>query len=176
MNSIQRLQRNGRILVSACVLALPFLLQQADALPIYRWVSPSGVVSFGDHVPKGAQNVQKIGEQSPPPPIPSPTAPPKVQSSQHREQQAQQQVAKDEELAAKLNLLRALESYLGQRQPQVIHEDRGPSLFLYPPYPYPPRPPLRPRPPRPLPSKPVPDNGLPQIPPWYTGPWPRQGP
>ena len=162
----------SRILLRACLLALPVLALQADALPIYRWVSPSGVVSYGNQPPNGAKDVHKVGEQSPTPPSPPPPVP--MMQQPPEQYQAQRQIAKDQELAAKLNLLRALENYLGQRQPRIIHEDRGPSLFLYPPYPYPP---ARPRPPPPRPPQvSPPDNGLPQIPPWYTGPWPRQTP
>ncbi|MEY2342057.1 DUF4124 domain-containing protein [Acidithiobacillus sp. IBUN Pt1247-S3] len=169
----KRIVRTGGILLSACLLALPVLATQADALPIYRWVSPSGVVSYGNQPPKGAKDVHKVGEQSPTPPTP----PPPVVQKPEEQHRAQQQIAKDQELAAKLNLLRALENYLGQRQPQIIHEDRNPSLLLYPGYPYPPYPPTRPRPPRPRPPQAPPiNNGLPQIPPWYTGPWPRQTP
>ncbi|MBU2754290.1 DUF4124 domain-containing protein [Acidithiobacillus sp. CV18-2] len=158
------------VLMSACWLAMPVLAPSALALPIYRWVSPEGVVSFGNRPPKDARDVQKIGEQSP---ISATPPAPVVMQPARKAEQTEQKIARDEELAAKLNLLRALENYLGQRQPQIIHEDRGPSLFLYPSYPYQPHPgPPRPRPPQ----SPTVNNGLPQIAPWYTGPWPRQTP
>jgi hypothetical protein len=152
-----------------CFLILILLAPplSVSAATIYRWVSPSGAVSYGDQPPSGSHQVQKIVPQPAPPPPPAQPQAPKPDDKL----QAEKQIAKEELLAARLRLLSILEA--NARPPVVIHEEQSPPLLYVPVQPYPhfwQRPPVPPRRP------PVLSNGLPSIPPWYTGPWPRQTP
>ncbi|MCE5393488.1 MAG: DUF4124 domain-containing protein [Acidithiobacillus sp.] len=157
------------------LLTAPWIQGQA----IYRWVSPTGVVSYGNQPPKDARQVHKIGEESPPAPVAATHS--QSESKHSATEHTDQEVAKENALAARLNLLSALQNYANSQQaPRVIHVDRQPGLLFFPAYPYDVTPGvgLRPaQPPRPHPvAPPQPNNGLPPIPPWYTGPWPRQTP
>ncbi|MBU2781578.1 DUF4124 domain-containing protein, partial [Acidithiobacillus caldus] len=57
--------------VLAIALGLVCTSSGLMAGPIYRWVSPGGVVSFGDHPPPTARDLRRIHTVPAPPPSPS---------------------------------------------------------------------------------------------------------
>ena len=83
----------------------------ASGAPIYRWVSPNGVVSYGDRPPRGAQKIQAI---PPAPPAPPPIAPTK--SGPTAKEEAPSRASEARAAIARLNLLAAMNNYQNSLQ------------------------------------------------------------
>ncbi|WCE94030.1 DUF4124 domain-containing protein [Acidithiobacillus ferriphilus] len=78
---------------------------------IYRWVSPSGVVSYGNQPPRGARKIQTI------PPAPSPTASTRTNPGPTAAEEApSSKTSKAQTAIARLNLLAALNNYQNSLQ------------------------------------------------------------
>lgn len=160
------LQLISGVLLIACLE----LTTTVNANPIYRWISPSGVVSYGIQPPSNADGVKKIDLlPAPPAPPPSKKAPQKAEKNFREEKE----IARERVLAARLQLLSALEGTLATRTPVIIHDDRN-SPLLYEPFLPSPGVMHPAAPPMARPSPAPPQNGLPTIPPWETGPLPHQ--
>ncbi len=80
----------------------------ASGNPIYRWVSPNGVVSYGDRPPRGAQKIQAI------PPAPPPIAP--TRSGPAAKEEAPSGASEAQAAIARLNLLAAINNYQNSLQ------------------------------------------------------------
>ena len=84
----------------------------AQADPIYRWVSPSGVISYGDQPPPDARKLQELPPALPPVPAPSqkrqPAPSPKPSTEGNKALTAME----------RLNLLTAINNYQRSLQPQ----------------------------------------------------------
>ncbi|MDA8246009.1 DUF4124 domain-containing protein [Acidithiobacillus sp.] len=78
---------------------------------IYRWVSPSGVVSYGNQPPRGARKIQTI------PPAPPPTASTRTNPGPAAAEEAlSSKTSKAQTAIARLNLLAALDNYRNSLQ------------------------------------------------------------
>ncbi|WP_414040688.1 DUF4124 domain-containing protein [Acidithiobacillus sp. M4-SHS-6] len=140
----------GAGLAAAWLLSASAFLLPAPAASIYRWLSPDGTVSFGDHPPANARKLQSLPSAPPTPPsIPSPVP-------QNEASSPPPAAATDKTLTAieRLNLLTALNNYQNSlhpppepRQHAYLPAYIGPGPF--PPYGYRRPPPWRRPPPRP---------------------------
>ncbi|WP_409409533.1 DUF4124 domain-containing protein [Acidithiobacillus ferriphilus] len=77
---------------------------------IYRWVSPNGVVSYGNQPPRGARKIQTI------PPAPPPTASIRTNPGPTAAEGAPSNASKAQTAIARLNLLAALNNYRNSLQ------------------------------------------------------------
>lgn len=136
------------------LLLVGIALPMAGTASIYRWVSPNGVVNYGDQPP---QNAQKLRAMPPIPPAPPPT--PKRSPAPSNSVAHSTAANKAQEATERLNLLTAINNYqnsLKAAQPTRQHVYIPAYIGPYPPYqrwhPHPgaPRPPIRPI--RPLPN------------------------
>ncbi len=77
---------------------------------IYRWVSPNGVVSYGNQPPRGARKIQAI------PPAPPPTASTRTNPGPTAAEGTSSKASKAQTAIARLNLLAALNNYQNSLQ------------------------------------------------------------
>jgi len=164
---------------SAIASFLVLGLIQAEAVfahePIYRWISPSGVVSFGDRPPPGARDLRRVHTAPAPPPGPSiPTV--ATESSEEASAAPSAALAREEALIARLDLLTALANYARTREPpsHPPHSVYSPTFLLPPAYGYLPGRALAPAPPPPPPGI-GPRARRSPFPPWASPP-PSAGP
>ncbi|WP_291511955.1 DUF4124 domain-containing protein [Acidithiobacillus sp.] len=144
--------------------------------PIYRWVSPTGVVSFGDHPPPAARDLRRIHTLPAPPPGPSADSAATVSSNEARTLSATNSaLAREEALIARINLLTALANYAHSNEAPTHppHSVYSPAFLLPPGYAYPSLGPTPGAPPPP--PGPGPGAQRPGIPPWASPP-PSAGP
>ncbi len=85
----------------------------ACGTPIYRWISPNGVVNYGDQAPRGAREVQIIPA---PPSAPPPKARAPTNSGPPAEEGAPSPAFKARTAIDRLNLLAALNNYRNSLQ------------------------------------------------------------
>lgn len=94
----------------------------ASGDPIYRWVSPSGVVSYGDQPPRGAHRVQAL---PPIPPAPPPAAIAPTKSGSTAKEETLSAASKAQAAIARLNLLAAINNYQSSLQSARIPPPRS---------------------------------------------------
>ncbi|MHB1737702.1 MAG: DUF4124 domain-containing protein [Acidithiobacillus sp.] len=107
----------------------------ASGDPIYRWVSPSGVVSYGDQPPRGAHRVQAL---PPIPPAPPPAAIAPTKSGSTAKEETLSAASKAQAAIARLNLLAAINNYQSSLQSARIPPPRSAYIpgFIGPYFPY----------------------------------------
>lgn len=108
-----------RILVGRALMILATIVWSlttipvASGNPIYRWVSPNGVVSYGDRPPRGAQKIQAI---PPIPPALPPTAMAPTQSGPAAKEETPSGASAAQAAIVRLNLLAAINNYQNSLQ------------------------------------------------------------
>ena len=108
-----------RILVGRALMILATIVWSlttipvASGNPIYRWVSPNGVVSYGDRPPRGAQKIQAI---PPIPPALPPTAMAPTQSGPAAKEETPSGASEAQAAIVRLNLLAAINNYQNSLQ------------------------------------------------------------
>jgi hypothetical protein len=129
-------------LCTAFILGSPTILLSpvSQATTIYRWVSPNGTVSFGDHPPANARKLEVL-PAAPPSSLPAPNLQAAIPAPSSPTDSASQ--GKALTAIERLNLLTALNNYQKSLQapPQPQHHVYVPAYIgPEPNFPYPHRP------------------------------------
>ncbi len=161
--------RPSLVLISA--MAALLCAPCPSAAPIYRWLSPAGVPSYGDTPPANARHITVVGEETPAPPAP-PSPPAGVPAAPESAPPRTSPSLTQEAIISRLNLLTAIQNYQNSLIPRTHppHSVYAPA-FLWP-YGGWPGPVQRPMPPGPPPGPPGPHPQVPfgVGPPYGVGP------
>ncbi|MGC8590758.1 DUF4124 domain-containing protein [Acidithiobacillus sp.] len=156
----------------------------ASAAPIYRWLSPAGVPSYGDTPPADARHITVVGEETPSPPSPPPSPPASGPAAPESPPSGPSPSLTQEAIISRLNLLTAIQNYENSLVPRTHPPHSvyapaflwpyggGPGFAQRPMPPAPPPGPPGPRPQAPIWAKPPPQAGpgAPQSPFWASPP------